>query len=211
YKKGALVLHMLRETVGDELFWKSLHRYLLDNQYRNVVTADLQRAFEQTTGQKLDWFFNQWVYRAGFPELRVRSSYNPATRQLSLNVAQTQTPDAATPEVFRLPLDIELATARGPRTEHIEITQRVQSFTFQLDGRPLMIRFDKGEKILKKLDFPRSRAMLAYQSEHSADIIGRREAASALAQMKTRQAATLSSGTASLSTIAPASEQHSHP
>ncbi|MDX6694247.1 MAG: aminopeptidase [Blastocatellia bacterium] len=181
YKKGALILHMLRETVGDELFWKSLNRYLLDNQFRNVVTADLQRAFEQTTGQKLDWFFNQWVYHAGFPELRVRSSYNPATRQLTLNVAQTQTSDAATPEVFRLPVDIELATASGPHTEHIEITQRAQSFTFQLDGRPLMIRFDKGEKILKKLDFPRSRAMLAYQSEHSADRFGRLEALAALA------------------------------
>ena len=186
YKKGALIVHMLRETVGDEMFWKALNRYLVDNQYRSVVTADLQRAFEQTTGQQLDWFFNQWVYRAGYPELRVRSSYNPATRRLTLAVAQTQMPDATTPEVFRLPVEIELATAHGSRTERIEITQRAQRFTFQLDGKPLMIRFDKGEKILKKLDFPRSRAMLAYQMQHSADLIGRREAAAALAQMETK-------------------------
>lgn len=157
YKKGALIIHMLRETVGDEMFWKSLNRYLTDNQNRNVVTADLQRAFEQTTGQQLDWFFDQWVYRAGYPELRVRSSYNPSTRQLTLSVAQTQTPDATTPAVFRLPVDIELATARSTRTERIEITQRSQNFFFQLDGKPSMIRFDKGEKILKKLDFPRTR------------------------------------------------------
>lgn len=188
YKKGAVILHMLRETVGDEIFWKSLNRYLIDNQFRNVVTADLQRAFEQTSGQSLDWFFKQWVYQAGYPELRVRSSYNRATRQLTLNVAQTQKTDAATPAVFRLPVDIELATARGARTEHIEITQRTQSFTFQMDGRPLMIRFDKGEKILKKLDFPRSRAMLDYQRENSADLIGRREAATALARMETNPA-----------------------
>ncbi|HEX8493207.1 MAG TPA: M1 family aminopeptidase [Pyrinomonadaceae bacterium] len=187
YKKGALIVHMLRETVGDEMFWKTLNRYLIENQYRSVVTADLQRAFEQTTGQELDWFFDQWVYRAGYPELRVRSSYNPTTRRLTLDVAQTQTPDATTPEVFRLPaVEIELATARGARTERIDITQRVQRFTFPLDGKPLMIRFDKGEKILKKLDFPRSRAMLAYQKEHSADIIGRREASMALAQMESK-------------------------
>ncbi|HEV7842480.1 MAG TPA: M1 family metallopeptidase [Pyrinomonadaceae bacterium] len=188
YKKGALILHMLRETVGDELFWKSLNRYLVDNQYRNVTTSDLQRAFEQTTGQQLDWFFNQWVYHAGYPELRVRSSYSPGKRQLTLNVAQTQRAEAMTPEVFRLPVDIELATARGARTEHIEITQRTQSFTFQLDGKPLMIRFDKGEKILKRLDFPRSRAMLEYQRQHSDDLIGRREAAAALARIVRRPA-----------------------
>jgi hypothetical protein len=70
----------------------------------------------------------------------------------------------------------------------------MQSFTFQLDGRPLMIRFDKGEKILKKLDFPRSRAMMAYQMQHSADLIGRREAARALAQMDKQPDAQVAAG-----------------
>lgn len=202
YKKGALIVHMLRETVGDAMFWKALNRYLTDNQYRNVETNDLQRAFEQTTGQRLEWFFNQWVYHAGYPELRVRSFYNPSTRRLTLNVAQTQTPDATTPEVFRLPVEIELATAKGSRTERIEMTQRTQSFSFELDGDPLMIRFDKGEKILKKLDFPRSRAMLAYQMRHSADLIGRTEAASLLARMESRPATPLISGFFSLPVIA---------
>jgi aminopeptidase N len=214
YKKGAVIVHMLRETVGDELFWKAINRYLVDNQYRNVVTADLQRAFEQTTGQRLDWFFNQWVYGAGFPELRVRSSYNAATRQLTLNVVQTQTPTSSTPEAFRLPVEIELATPRGARTERIEITRRMQSFTFQLDSKPLMIRFDKGEKILKKLDFPRSRAMMAYQMQHSADLIGRREAARALAQMDKQPAAQVAasfqanSGFFNLPSLAPMLASH---
>jgi aminopeptidase N len=188
---------MLRETVGDEMFWKALNRYLTDNQYKNVVTSDLQCAFEETTGQQLDWFFNQWVYKAGYPELRVRSFYSPASRQLTLTVTQTQRPDATTPEVFRLPVDIELATAgRGARSEHLEITQRTERFTFQLDGRPLMIRFDKGEKILKKLDFPRTRGMLAYQMQHSSDIIGRSEAAASLARLNGRPATKFSAALA---------------
>ena len=183
YKKGALVLHMLRETVGDEMFWKALHNYLVENQNKVVETSDLERAFEETTGQKLDWFFEQWVYKAGFPELRVRSLYHPQTHSLTLNVAQTQTPDATTPAVFRLPVEIELVTAQGKRTEHIEITERQQHFTFKLDSKPLLIRFDKGERILKKLDFPQPAARLAYQLSHSADATGRIEAAEALARM----------------------------
>jgi aminopeptidase N len=152
YKKGALVLHMLRETVGDEMFWKATNKYLNDNQYRAVETADLERAFEQTTGEKLDWFFDQWVYKAGYPELRVNYSYNPQTRVLSLSVSQTQVAAASTPAVFRLPVDVELTTSRGTRTERIEITQRQQQFTFQLDSKPLKIVFDKGSRILMKAD-----------------------------------------------------------
>lgn len=186
YKKGALVLHMLRETVGDEMFWKALHRYLDENKYKPVETADLQRVFEETTRQRLGWFFDQWVYKAGFPELRVRSFYHAPTRRLTLEVTQTQSTDAMTPLVFRLPVEVELATASGQRTERIEITERRQRFTFKLDGKPLMIRFDKGASILKKIDFPQPASMLKYQLSHSSDAIGRIEAAEALARLTRR-------------------------
>jgi aminopeptidase N len=187
YKKGALVVHMLRETVGDAVFWKALNTYLNKYKEQSVVTADLQRVFEQASGQRLDWFFDQWAYKAGFPELRVRSNYNPASHELTLDVSQTQVPDATTPAVFRLPaVEVELADAKGSRTERIEITGRDQRFTFKTDGKPLMIRFDKGARILKKLDFPQSAAMLSYQLLHSADAIGRIEAAEALALLLDR-------------------------
>jgi aminopeptidase N len=185
YKKGALVLHMLRETVGEELFWKALHRYLDENKYKPVGSADLQRIFEETTGQRLGWFFDQWVYKAGYPELRVRSFYQATTRKLTLEVTQTQLAEAMTPLVFRLPVEIEIGTDAGEKTESIEITRRTQRFTFQLDGKPLMIRFDKGARILKKVDFPQPASMLKYQLTHSSDAIGRTEAAEALARLLT--------------------------
>ncbi|HMF56761.1 MAG TPA: M1 family metallopeptidase, partial [Pyrinomonadaceae bacterium] len=65
YKKGAFVIHMLREQVGDEAFWKALNRYLNKYKYQNVDSSDLQKVFEEVSGQKLDWFFEQWVYKAG--------------------------------------------------------------------------------------------------------------------------------------------------
>jgi aminopeptidase N len=186
YKKGALVLHMLRETVGDELFWKAINRYLSENRFKPVTTEDLKRAFEETTARRLDWFFDQWVYKAGFPELRVRSFYSAPTRKLTLEVTQTQGQEAMTPLVFRLPLEIELATQSGARTERIEVTDRTQRFTFQLDGKPLMIRFDKGARLLKTITFPQPASRLKYQLAHSADLIGRLEAAKALARMDSR-------------------------
>jgi aminopeptidase N len=166
YKKGSLVIHMLRETVGDEMFWKALNKYLSDNENKVVETSDLQRSFEDTTGEKLDWFFDQWVYKAGFPELRVRSNYQPRTRTLTLNVTQTQVADAQTPSVFRLPVDIEITTAAGKRTERVVISERQQRLSFKLDGTPLLIKFDKNESVLKKLDFPQPSARVAYRLSH---------------------------------------------
>ncbi|PYS53262.1 MAG: hypothetical protein DMF68_00085 [Acidobacteria bacterium] len=163
YKKGALILHMLREEVGDEMFWNSLNKYLNENKDKVVQTSDLEHAFEETTGKKLDWFFDQWVYKAGYPELRVRSFYNAATHTLALNIAQTQLPEAMTPAVFRLPVDIEFETAKGKRTEHILINERQQRFSFKLDSKPVAINFDKDERILKKLDFPQQMPRPAFQ------------------------------------------------
>ncbi|HEY6189744.1 MAG TPA: DUF3458 domain-containing protein [Pyrinomonadaceae bacterium] len=194
YQKGGFILHMLRETVGDEIFWKAVNKYLEEYKYGNVETADLQRVFEQTSGKRLDWFFDQWVYKAGYPELRVGYSYQPASRQLTLTVEQTQTPDATTPAVFRLPVEIELATATAKRTERIEIDRRMQAFKFKLDSKPLMIRFDKRLGILKKLDFPQPEAMVAYQLSHSTDTIGRIEASEALALIRKRQTRRASTG-----------------
>ena len=94
---------MLREVVGDEIFWKAVNRYLNEFKNESVETADLQRVFEETSGRRLDWFFDQWVYKAGFPELRVRYSTIERQRLLTLNVTQTQTPDASRPQSFACP------------------------------------------------------------------------------------------------------------
>jgi aminopeptidase N len=183
YKKGGVVVHMLREVVGDDVFWKALNAYLNEFKYQNTDARDMQRVFERVSGRNLDWFFDQWLYKAGYPELRVRQSYNPQTRQLALDVEQTQMPDALTPAVFRLPgIEIEIGTTRGRKTERIDVTKRTERFTFTLDGRPRMIVFDKGERVLKKLDFPQPGEMAVFQLRNSTDAMARKAAAELLAE-----------------------------
>jgi aminopeptidase N len=183
YKKGGVVVHMLREVVGDEVFWKALNVYLNEFKYQNTDARDIQHVFEKVSGKSLDWFFDQWLFKAGYPELRVRHTYNPQTRQLTLDVEQTQTPDATTPAVFRLPnVEVEIGTTRGRKTETIAITKRTERFSFKLDSRPRMIVFDKGERVLKKLDFPQPGEMTVFQLTNSTDAIARIAAAETLSQ-----------------------------
>jgi aminopeptidase N len=183
YKKGGVVVHMLRETVGDEVFWKALNAYLNEYKYQNTDARDMQRVFERVSGKKLDWFFDQWLYKAGYPELRVRQTYDPQKRQLSLDVEQTQAPDATTPAVFRLPdVEVEIGTTRGRQTERINITKRSERFTFKTEGRPRMVVFDKTEQVLKKLDFPQTREATAFILTNSENALARVEAAESLAK-----------------------------
>ena len=148
YKKGGFVLHLLRDTVGDELFWKSLTNYLNKHKYANVETADLQAAFEETTGQNLDWFFEQWVRKAGSPNLKITPTYNAATKKLTVKIEQTQKPDSQTPAVFRFTSAIEFDN----KIEKIEMNRREQTFTFDAAKKPTEISFDPYEQVLKKVE-----------------------------------------------------------
>ena len=109
YPKGALVLQMLRHKFGDALFWASMHRYVVEHEYQNVVTDDLRRAFEETTHQDLKPFFDQWVYGAGFPVFQVDYSYDPGTRQLTLLANEVQPRDSLT-GYFDADVDVEART-----------------------------------------------------------------------------------------------------
>ncbi len=151
YQKGGAVIHTLRETVGTENFWKAINIYLNRHKFQNVETGDLQKAMEEVSGKNLEWFFKQWVYGGGYPKLNVKPIYNPKTKQLNLNISQTQSADKLTPETFILPMDVEITTANGTKTERIEIKKREENFSLKIDGKPTEIVFDKDEKIPLKI------------------------------------------------------------
>jgi aminopeptidase N len=147
YQKGSVVLHILRETIGDETFWKALNIYLTRHQWENVETPDLQKAFEEASKQNLDWFFKQWVYGADYPRLEITDKFNSRTGTLSLTIKQIQQTNNLTPEAFILPLEVEIKTAKGIKKEKITVNKRLQTFSFKIGSKPLQIKFDKEEKI----------------------------------------------------------------
>ncbi len=147
YQKGSAVIHTLRETVGTENFWKAINVYLNRHKFQTVETRDLQKAMEEVSGVNLERFFRQWVYGSGYPKLNVKQVYNPSSRQLDLIITQTQSGDKSTPEAFVLPMDIEITTANGTRTEKITIKKREENFSFGVDNAPTKIVFDRDEKI----------------------------------------------------------------
>ncbi len=74
YEKGAWVLHMLRAHLGDDAFYEGLRRYFLRHRHATARTRDLRGALEDASGRDLGWFFEQWLRRPGYPELRAEWS-----------------------------------------------------------------------------------------------------------------------------------------
>lgn len=191
YPKGGRVLHLLRFVLGDELFWKAIRQYVSVNQHRTVETADLRRAIEDATGQGLNWFFDEWIHHGGHPEFDVAWSWDAEARSVRLTVKQLQMVDQVTP-LFRLPVEIELASHQQVQIRRIEISKAEESFHFQCEERPTRVCFDPRDWVLKTLVFEKSKEELLDQLAHDSNVIARVQAAQGLAgfvQDKDAQAA----------------------
>lgn len=155
YQKGALVLHMLRSELGDELFYRSLNAYCNTNKMKNVETADLIRAIEETTGRNMQLFFDQWVYSAGYPEFEAKYTYSETEKSVELKFRQVQKTDALTP-LFNVDLEISIAYPDGSRKrETARIISEESRFVFHVRTRPAFVSIDPHNSILKKMKYER--------------------------------------------------------
>ncbi|CAN5575816.1 M1 family aminopeptidase [soil metagenome] len=183
YPGGGAVLHILRKHLGDELFFKSLNHYLTTNAHQPVQTEQLRIAIEEATGQSMDWFFDQWLYKMGHPVFEVTKSYDSAKKQLTLNVKQTQKvdPNNEFPQVefFRTFVDIEI----DDNVQRVWIEPKAENtFTFSSAAEPKLVNFDYEGTLLKELKFDKSVDELVYQMTNDKDILGRRWAMSELSK-----------------------------
>lgn len=182
YPKGARVLHMLRSLVGDEPFFKTLSHFLHRYAFDAVDTADFIRSVKTVTGRNLDWFFDQWLYKPGHPVFEVKSEWDAVKRVVRLNVAQVQDLSRGVP-VFRVPVSIKLVSPGRTVIRKVWIEKREETFEFPFEEKPLLVRFDEDNVLIKEIIFPRERDELVFQLGRD-DVIGRMDAAVALLAFK---------------------------
>jgi aminopeptidase N len=143
YQKGGRILNMLRNYVGDEAFFKSLNHYLTTNKFGNGSGHKLRLSFEAVTGKDLNWFFNQWYFGSGHPNLEIENSYDAATKKVMLIVKQTQEGD----KLFKLPVKIDVYTGSNKERKEFWIENKVDTFYINASTKPDLVRFD-GDNVL---------------------------------------------------------------
>ncbi|MCX8144302.1 MAG: M1 family aminopeptidase [Bacteroidia bacterium] len=164
YNKGGQVLHMLRKLVGDSAFFQSLKYYLTQNKFKTAEIHHLRLAFEEITGQDLNWFFNQWFMYGGHPELTIQKNYDNNAKLLTLKVKQEQPIEYP---IYRLPLYVDIYTSKSVERKFIDIQQAEQTFTFTVNENPLLVNFDAERQLLAKINYTKTLEEYLYQFEHA--------------------------------------------
>src|SRR5467141_2370420 len=183
YGKGGWVLYMLRHQIGEEAFYRGIKHYLEVNRGKNVVTADLAKAIEETTHTNVDQFFSQWLYGAGAPKFDLSYTYDNEKHQVMLNVQQIQKVEGRV-GLFRVPVEVEITTASGARLYNVTVSRDKQTFPLPAESAPLMVLFDKGGHLLKSAEFHKEKKEWLYQLKNATELADRADAAVALGSMK---------------------------
>jgi len=145
YQKGACVLHMLHEELGEDVFWRCVKTYLDRHAKGSVLTDDLRRAVEDVTGRNMEWFFDQWVFKGGHPDLAV--SLRPGKNSVVVRVDQKQQVDELTPK-FRFQMGVRVETDRGPVEQMLRVEDSPQSFEIPVRGKVKWVAVDPGAHLL---------------------------------------------------------------
>lgn len=143
YQKGGRILNMLRNHVGDDAFFKSLNHYLTTNKFGTGSGHKLRLSFEAVTGKDLNWFFNQWYFGSGHPNLEIENTYNAANKKVMLVVKQTQEGD----KLFKLPVKVDVYMGNSKERKEFWIENKVDTFYIDASTKPDLVRFD-GDNVL---------------------------------------------------------------
>ncbi len=175
--RGALVLNMLKKQLGDDIWWKAIKTYSKENGGKLVITENFVKAVEQASGQKMDWFFDQWLYKMGHPIFSVIKNYNVSRKELTMEVKQMQKLDVNNhyPQVefFKGNLEIEI----DGKIEKVWIDAKaLNTYTFSCIQQPKLVNFDYESTWIKEVIFDKTVDELLYQFKHSKDILARQDA-----------------------------------
>lgn len=172
YPKGGRILNMLRNYVGDSAFFKSLNLYLSTNKFKSAEAQQLRLAFEEVTGQDLNWYWNQWYYGSGHPKLTIDYVYDDATGKVKVIVNQTQ----ETGKVFRLPMAIDVYNGPTKERHKVWAGNKTDTFTFAYKSHPDLVNVD-GDKVLlcEKTD-NKTLDNFIHQYKYAGGYVDRREA-----------------------------------
>ncbi|MEP7111208.1 MAG: M1 family aminopeptidase, partial [Ferruginibacter sp.] len=128
YQKGACILLMLRDMIGDAAFKKGIQSYYKKFMNANATSKDFQMEMEKAAHQDLSDFFNQWLHRGGLIKIKADWKYNSVKKQITVSIIQIQKQD----ELYSFPLDISINLPGNnlPLLKKVNIKKQSESFVF---------------------------------------------------------------------------------
>jgi len=171
YQKGGCVLNMLRNYVGDSAFYKSLNLYLTTKKFQPAEAHDLRLAFEEVTGQDLNWFWNQWYFGSGHPKLEISYDYDKAGKTAKVFIKQNQTD-----KLFRFLIAVDVYQGAEKKRYKVWVDQKADTLSFPAASKPDLINVDADKILLCEKTDHKTLDNYIFQYENAKLYVDRREA-----------------------------------
>ena len=190
YPGAAWRYYMLKQLVGEEQWWQILGEWLTKFGYKSVYTHDLESLFTEMSGEDYGWFFEQWLYKAGYPECKIKVTHDEKLGHVQVRIEQTQkSDDGMTPEVFEFPLTVEFVDDSGERSRYtVQVSERVHGFYYPVKGKPKQIIIDPDYATLMDWKINKPEPMWIEQLLNGSNTIQKIKAAQALGKKVTPKA-----------------------
>ncbi|TWT29724.1 M1 family aminopeptidase [Blastopirellula retiformator] len=183
YPKGSWVLHMLRDRLGEDLFRECVKTYLERNALKSVATPALQSTIEEVSGRSFDQFFDQWVYHARFPDIKISYRWLPNEKLAHLTLEQTQEVNDDV-LLYAFPATFRFDGKNGSVTKTFTADGKKHEWFVPLDEKPEVVRFDPNFALLARVTFDKPNEMLLAQLKNQDDMVGRLRAIEQLEKKK---------------------------
>ena len=144
--KGAMILHMLRWVVGDQKFDLIMRNFATKYAGKSASLDDFQTIAEKDYGDKLTWFFSQWLNSTGAPEFKTKYTIYRLGNNKGFRVVGQITQDL---DLFRMPIDLKVDTDGKTEEKRIEVVGTDSPFTIETFGKPRRISIDPNNRVLR--------------------------------------------------------------
>ena len=183
YQKGGRILNMLRNYLGEDVFFKGLNTYLKANAFKTGEAQQLRLALEEASGRDLNWFFNQWYYSAGHPVLTIDYQWNEAAKTQTVYLKQTQEGNA-----FTLPMAVDLYVGGKKIRQQVWMRDKSDTLTFRLATKPNLVNVDADKVLLAQKTDNKTLEEYAFQYANAPLYLDRLEALTAATKQQSEKA-----------------------
>ena len=153
--KGAMILHMLRWVIGDQKFDQVMRDFATQYAGKSATADDFRALVEKDYGDKLTWFFSQWLDSTGAPEFKTKYTiYRLGNNKGFRSVGEI----AQDLDLFRMPVELKIDTDGKTETKRIDVVGTDSAFSVDTFGRPRRISIDPDNRLLKSSDDIKLRA-----------------------------------------------------
>jgi aminopeptidase N len=144
--KGAMILHMLRWVMGDQKYDQAMREFAANFAGKSARLDDFRNIVEKDYGDRLTWFFSQWLDSTGAPEFKTKYTiYRLGNNKGFRSVGQI----AQDLDLFRMPVELKIDTDGKTETKRIDVVGTDSAFSVDTFGRPRRIVIDPDTHLLK--------------------------------------------------------------